>query len=386
MPIPICVARKRPPHYAHSPATVPLERACFYVPRLDFPTARLLNGWLRFALAAVLTAFTTTIWADTIWLKNGDRLSGTIKSLDGGQLLMHTEYGGDLRIKFDQVATLQSEGELAINGQSLRRNYLAKLVRAESGQVTLVGTRRDADGVQTPVDDSVPLNEVERVVKPRPLIRDTMVSGTLDLGLNRKSASNKSQDYNAALRGEARHGLWRHQLGANYAREKENNNINTNAYGVTYSLDGFLTEKAFWQGRLSHERDFIEELDRQTGYGTGPGYQFWDNDLGAFSLTGLLGRLHYGYSDGSSDSFYAASLRWDYTRYFRAKQIEIFARGEFARPLNNAADFSLNAELGGRYNINDWASLYLKLSRNQISGSRESLNENLVSTGLGIKW
>lgn len=353
---------------------------------LIFRQLTLVSGWRQLALAALLIAWATTAWSDTVWLKNGDRLTGTIKSLDGGQLLMDTEYGGVLRIKFDHVATLQSDGELVVSDQSLRRSYLAKLGRAESGQVTLVGIRRDADGARTPVDDSVPLSEVERVVRPKPLIRDTLVSGTLDLGLSRKSASTKSQDYSAALRGEARHGVWRHQLEANYAKLKENESITTDTYGATYSLDGFLTEKVFWQGRLTHERDFVEDLDRQTGYGTGPGYQFWDNDLGAFSLALLLGRMHYGYSDGSSDSFYAVSLRWDYTRYFRAKQFEIFARGEFARPLSNAADFSLNAEMGGRYNVNDWASVYLKLSRNQVSGSRKNLNENLISTGLGIKW
>src|SRR3546814_6674269 len=112
-------------------------------------------------------------------------------------LLMDTEYGGVMRIKFEHVATLQSDGELVVSDQSLRRSYLAKLGRAESGQVTLVGLRRDADGARTPVDDSVPLSEVERVVRPKPLIRDTLVSGTLDLGLSRKSASTESQDYSA---------------------------------------------------------------------------------------------------------------------------------------------------------------------------------------------
>src|SRR3546814_12630921 len=76
-----------------------------------------------------------------------------------------------------------------------------------------------------------------------------------------------------------------------------------------YTLDRFMTEKAFWQVLLMHRRDWIEDLNRQTAYGTGPGYQFWDNELGAFSMSALLGRVHYGYSDGSSDAAYAASLR-----------------------------------------------------------------------------
>src|SRR3546814_5219645 len=66
----------------------------------------LVSGWRHLALAALLIAWATTAWSDTVWLKNGDRLTGTIKSLDGGQLLMDTEYGGVLRIKFDHVAKI----------------------------------------------------------------------------------------------------------------------------------------------------------------------------------------------------------------------------------------------------------------------------------------
>jgi len=346
--------------------------------------ARML--WHTLVFALLMMTGIATCQADTVWMKNGDRLSGTIKSLEGGKLLLTTPYGGDVRIAFDQVATLQSEIELVINDQALRRDYLAKFARAQSGEVTLIGVQREPGDTQSEIEKSIPLEEVTRVVRPKPLIRDTTLTGTFDLGLNRKSASTDSLDYNAALRGEARHGLWRHQLSANHNRQKENNNVTTNTYGANYSLDRFLTEKAFWQGRIMHKRDLLEDLNRQTAYGTGPGYQFWDDELGALSLTVLAGRVQYGYSDGTVDNFYATSLRWDYNRYFRARQFEIFARGEFTRPLDKAANFGLNAEVGARYNMNQWASLYVKASRNQISGSRETLNENLLSTGVGLKW
>src|SRR3546814_2561968 len=64
---------------------------------LIFRQFALVSGWRHLALAALLIAWATTAWSDTVWLKNGDRLTGTIKSLDGGQLLMDTEYGGVLR-------------------------------------------------------------------------------------------------------------------------------------------------------------------------------------------------------------------------------------------------------------------------------------------------
>ena len=69
------------------------------------PHRRPIRGLLTPAVAACLLAVWPIAQADTIWLNNGDRLTGTIKSLDGGVLLVGTAYGGDIRVKFDQVKT-----------------------------------------------------------------------------------------------------------------------------------------------------------------------------------------------------------------------------------------------------------------------------------------
>ena len=312
-------------------------------------------------------------------------MTGTIKSLDGGVLLVGTAYGGDIRVKFDQVKTLQSDTALVIRDTTLDNEYRAKLVRADEGLVTLNGVQQDG-GTAQPVSRPVELSELERVTRPHFLLRDVAFKGKFDLSANRKSASTDAEDIAAAVEGEARHGLWRHQAGANYARSEDDDNVNTNNYGANYTLDRFLTEKAFWQGRASHKRDFVEELDRQTAYGTGPGYQFWDDELGAFSLSGLIGRVHYGYADSGSEAFYAASLRWNYVRYLRGKQFELYTRGEVSRPLGNNAEYAFNAEAGLRYNVTDWMALYVKYMRDRVSGSRENLNESTYGTGVGISW
>jgi len=323
--------------------------------------------------------------ADTVWLNNGDRLTGTIQSLDNGYLLIHTDYGGDLRIAFDHVQTLQSDTPLVIRDASMEHDYRAKLVGAEAGTVMLDGVRRQ-NGQARPVKTDVPLTSLESVVRPRPFLRETSMTGHVDLAATAKSASNDTRDYSATVNTTIRHGLWRHQFNGLYLHSKEDGSVNTNNYGMDYTLDRFLTEKAFWQVRLMHRRDWVEDLDRQTAYGTGPGYQFWDNELGAFSMSALLGRVHYGYSDGSSDAAYAASLRWDYVWYFSGKEFELFTKGELMRPFEGSAKAAVNGELGVRYNLNSWLSLYLKYARNQVSSTFESLNESIYSTGLGLRW
>ncbi|WP_459615866.1 DUF481 domain-containing protein [Bordetella sp. 2513F-2] len=341
---------------------------------------------LQLPLSALLLAASAAAQADTVWLNNGDRLTGTIKSLDDGKLLIETEYGGDVRVAFDKVKTLQSDTELVIRDQSLAHDYRAKLVPAEAGSVALNGVQRNADSTQPVVNTDVPLASLDSLVRPRPFLNEAAFSGRVDVAASRKSASTDTQDYSASLQLGMRQGLWRHAFTGGYARSKENESVNTNNYGLDYTLDRFITEKTFWQGRLMHRRDWVEELNRQTAYGTGPGYQFWDNELGAFSMSALLGRVHYGYSDGASESAYAASLRWDYVRYLSGKQFELYTRGELMRPFGSGAEIAVNGEAGVRYNMNDWMSLYVKYARNQVSGSRETVNESIYSTGIGVSW
>ena len=330
---------------------------------------------LPFLLVAI--AFASPTLADTVWMKNGDRLTGEIRLLDAGKLSLVTEYGGTMVLDWAQVQTLESSKEVLIRDEALKQEYLAKIQPVDAGgMVVAAGDTQRA----------VQLTEVAQLMKPRPFIKDAVWKGNIDLGLDYKTASTRTEDYSVAFNTEARHDRWRHKLAGNYDHQTDDRITTTSNYGGNVSTDRFITDKFFWQARALYKRDKVEDLSRQIGIGTGPGYQFWDNELGAFSLTGLVGRVRYDYSDGAADNFYAAGLRWEYKRYLLSQRFEMFTGGEVSRPLDNAADFSLDADVGVRYRLNDWVSWFLTYSRNQVSGGRESLNEKRLSTGLGMSW
>ncbi|ARP80426.1 hypothetical protein CAL12_05985 [Bordetella genomosp. 8] len=336
---------------------------------------------VRFLLLSSLALFAACAQAGTVWMDNGDRITGNILSLDNGILLVNTPYGGDVRLQFKHVKTLQSDKALVIRDKSVEHDYYAKLVSADQGKVQVEGVQRSPDG-DNEVKTDVALSSLQSMTAPKPLLGETAVKGKLDLSLAQKTASVNSQNYAAAFSLDARRGLWRNVLSAAYNRSKDGDDVGTDNYGGDYALDRFLTEKAFWQGRIRYKRDFVEEVSRQTAYGTGPGYQFWDDELGAFSLSALVGRVEYGYSDGGNEGFFAGGLRWNYTRYLSGKQFQVYTNGEFYRALGDAG-FGLNGEVGLRYNINSTLSLYVKYARDLVTGTRESMNESIYGTGVG---
>ena len=332
----------------------------------------------RSLLCLAVFSASTPLLADTVWLKNGDKLSGTITVFDGGKLLIQTKYAGAVTIDWKEVKTLDSDQHLLVKQDAYTGEMSKSLTAAEDGKVTL------ANG-EAP--KTVELASIQQILKPKPVVEDLVWKGNVDLALDYQRAEKDTDDYDVGFKTTARHGRWRHTAEGEYNREVQDDETTTNNWRAEYALDRFLTDQWFWQGRLNYKRDHIEELARQRVVGTGPGYQFWDDELGAFSLGSLLNRTDYEYRDGSKDNFYSVAMKWDYNRYLIGKKVEFFTNGEVGKPLSGVADYALDAEMGLRYKVTDWASLNLKAERDIISGTNDAdLNKTRYTAGFGVAW
>ena len=332
----------------------------------------------RTLLCLAVCSASTPLLADTVWMKNGDKLTGTITVFDGGKLLIQTKYAGAVTIDWKEVKTLDSDQHLLVKQDAYTGEMSKSLTAADDGKVTLA----NGEGGET-----VELASIQQILKPKPVVEDLVWKGNVDLALDYQRAEKDTDDYDVGFKTTARHGRWRHIAEGEYNREVQDDVTTTDNWRAEYSLDRFLTDQWFWQGRLNYKRDHIEELARQRVVGTGPGYQFWDDELGAFSLGSLLNRTDYEYKDGSKDNFYSVAMKWDYNRYLIGKKVEFFTNGEVGKPLSNVANYALDAEMGLRYKVTEWASLNLKAERDIISGTNDAdLNKTRYTAGFGVAW
>jgi hypothetical protein len=70
---------------------------------------------VRFCLAAGVLSFVASLArADTLVLKNGDHLTGTIVSSDGKELTFKTDFAGEIRVKWPTIAEVKSEKPLYV--------------------------------------------------------------------------------------------------------------------------------------------------------------------------------------------------------------------------------------------------------------------------------
>lgn len=334
----------------------------------------------RTLLCLVVMCLAAPVFADTVWLKNGDRLSGKIKVFDGGKLLIQTEYAGAVPIDWKQVKTLESDQELLVKQDAWTGEKAKSLQAAEDGSVTLVNGE---------APKTVALASIQQLIKPKPLVEDMVWKGNVDVAMDYKRADKDTDDYDLDFKTTARHGAWRHHAEGEYNREFQNDVVTTDNWTAEYALDYFISDKWYWQGRLTYNRDRVEDISRQRTVGTGPGYQFWDDELGAFSLGSLLNPTDYEYSDGKKDNFYSLAMKWDYNRYLMGKTVSFFTNGELGKSLEGESDYSLDSEIGLRYKVTEWASLNLKAEKDLIgssSGSDNALNKTRYTVGFGVVW
>jgi putative salt-induced outer membrane protein len=84
-----------------------------------------MEGFVRqFSSFVALIVLVTAVpaLADQVSLKNGDRLTGTIVQSDGKTLVLHTEYAGDVTVKWDSVKGIESSESLRVelpNGKTV---------------------------------------------------------------------------------------------------------------------------------------------------------------------------------------------------------------------------------------------------------------------------
>lgn len=331
--------------------------------------------WLRSLLFSLCIGLSAPISADTVWLNNGDRLSGEIILLDGGKLALKTKYAGQVLIAWKDIDTLRSDKPLLVRREGFDSEHSNQLEAAGSGMVRIVNA----------TTHTVPLASINRLIPPRMVVQDRVWEGNLDAKLDMKRDSNETDEWK--LKGNTRmeHGRWRHVLSSELERKVKNDVKTADNWQLEYDLDRFINDQWFWRASAGQDEDEFTFFNRQRIVGTGPGYRFWDNELGRFDMIAQFNRTELNSSVGDV-SFNTYSLEWDYKRLLWGTRLELYSTAEWQIPQIEIVDYVLDSEVGLRYRLNDWARLSLLYELDMVRGLGQSVSERRYLLGVGVGW
>ncbi len=227
----------------------------------------------KILLAFIVFSAVSLAWAGEITLNNGESLRGDIDSVRRDSVQWQTESIGIITIPKDQIANIQSDSKMKVYG--VDESCFWQGINA--GDVLL--TCGDEKVVYRSFKS---LNNVVRETTQR--VDGVQFNGNI-LGVGTSSSGNKSEEnWLLDIDTTVRHSDYRHISGAKYETESVEGNGQEEEYELAYALDWFFSRRTYLFVSTTAGRDETREFDARYTFGTGLGYQFWDNTKSALSI------------------------------------------------------------------------------------------------------
>jgi putative salt-induced outer membrane protein YdiY len=314
--------------------------------------------------------------ADEVWLKNGDRLTGKVVSLEAGTLTFKTSYAGDLSIKWEEVANLKTDESIKVvlSDETAAQGPVSP---GEGGEVTV-----KAEQVAQPI--TVNLSAV-KTINPKPRLRTTL---RINFGGTRTSGN--TDTLNAYGEGEfvVRMNKSRFSLGGNYQRAEDNGVTTANSAMGQMKYEYFFAEKWYAYANATGEKNKFKDLNLRATLGLGAGYQFLQSEFTNLSLDGGLSYANEDF-DVAEDNSYAAA-RWGirFDHYFLDKSVQFFSYNTGLQSVENSEDLTIYTQTGFRIpfykNLNITAQMNWEYDKSPAPGREDSDYTYILS--LGYLW
>lgn len=254
---------------------------------------------ISFLAVSVSVLFVCQALADQVSLKNGDRLSGTIVKSDGKTLELHTDYAGDVSLKWEAVQGIQSTQPLHIQLQN--GNSLSGPVSAADGKLEI---STQSGNVESSVSDVKTLrNGAEQTAYEKTLHPGLLQGWTSGLNAGFALTRGNSATKNLSLAFTATRQTLNDKLGL-YANSVYASNdaagavpsttANTEGGGFRYDHD--ITKKVFGFVATDFFADALQALNLRSVFGGGAGYHAIKSDTTTLDLLAGLNYTHESYT------------------------------------------------------------------------------------------
>ena len=298
------------------------------------------TAWLCAAILCVALPFARNASADDVLvMKNGDRITGTVKKIWDGKLTIKPSYAGEIAVDLDKIKTIDA-----------RRDFRFEMWSGEkfTGQFGV-----DAQGRQVLVRDGqetrLELAKVEELAQPK-----KSFEWTARADLNADSSSGNTDATNVLTQGYGmvRFGDHRHEGRFSLDYQKKDGSEVTNQFDLGYDYNWLFDEHWFFTASAAYERDPIADLRQRFALGAGLGYQFYDDAYRFFKIAAGPAFVHEAQGATTTDTG-AAQWRLDFRHKFYRKKFEFFHREDFLFYLGGTKNQVFNTSTGLRMDIVD---------------------------------
>lgn len=322
--------------------------------------------------------------ADTVLMRNGDRLSGKILHMSARTLTLRTTYAGKLELPRGKVASISTDGPATLLLESGAAPRRGRLARAGPGRVEF----RPAGG-NAPRRD-IALTQV-RFINPTPAESGTGVEyrGHVTVSGSRVQGNSSGSTLNgeAALKARAR--TYRYAVRGSVNQASLGGSTVTSNWILSAHIDRFVVDRSHFQYlRGSLQRDRFKDVRLKTTAGAGYGWQLLATDVTRLSLRGGLDLVAVDRYTTANQRYPALGWGVDFSRWLWEHRVKLFHVQDGYWNLSHRGDVTLRTRTGLRVPIAEGllanAEVDVDWDRRPPPGVKPT--DTTVLFGLGYEW
>ena len=329
--------------------------------------------WQR-ALLLVSVWLASPAAADEIFLKNGDRLTGTIVKMEENLLTIQTDYGGEIKVDWKKVERLRATSSLKVLVPGESHDVLRDFVYGTDGQREVTEAGADSP---TPLSDITAIN-----------LEPFRVAGTVSVGGNNTSGNSSTKAFNSA----ARLTLYAHRqrllVEGKYNYGQANDQVTARNSLASVKHNYFVSKQIFIETFGMLEKDTLQALQLRSTIGSGLGYQFFETPTTSLSLSAGIAHVNEHFTNSPNTQTPSArwSLRWEHGLW--PDRVKVFHRHEGFWDINAGNAFRFNADQGLRITV--YKNLFFNVEydlrlNTQPAPGRKTTDESVIF-GVGYEF
>jgi len=329
-----------------------------------------------------------TLQAEQVTLKNGDRLSGAIVSMDGKKLVIKTTYAGEVSIDWAEVSEFSSAKDPLVVTKADKQVVSGPVmtegpnVLVATAQGTQTVPRTDVTTMRSPADQAA----YEKSLHPG-LMEGWGGGGSFGFAL----ARGNSQTTNVALGFDALRktntDAWVVTAASIYSTDNKAGTTSANQLGGLIRYDHNLNKKLFAYGAFAGMYDVLQDLNYRIMPSGGLGYHAIASKTTTLDLLGGLGYTRESYFDGTVNNLLTATLGNEFSHKITSSTT-ITQNFYYLPSLNDTANYRINFSAGFATKLNGWltanANFVEQYVNQPVPGNKH--NNILFTTGLGFTF
>ncbi len=290
-----------------------------------------------------LTLASVPVHADTVTMKNGDKLTGTVVRKEGDSLVFKTGFAGEIKLQWTQISTLKTDKPVALvldNDTTIEGANLAPTI-AGSASVSTANVSESMNIALSSVKYINPSIEVSG--------KGVKVNGRVNAGASVASGNSESESYH--LDGEVimRTKTNRFTVGANMYKASDEVSDTEDKYAAFLKYDHFLSAKRYIYGNTSFARDEFKDQKLKSTIGLGYGHQFWEAPNRNLALEAGLTYVNDDYFVAVDENYLAGrwAVRFDHKLY--QDRVQFFHLHEGLLDFSDTENLTITSQTGFRF-------------------------------------